>query len=864
MKSMPHSPGTRLGPYEILAPLGAGGMGEVYRARDTRLSRDVALKVLPGELSSDPERLSRFEQEARSASALNHPHIVVVYDVGRSDSTAYIAMELVEGKSLRELLSGDRLPPKKTLQVAAQVADGLAKAHAAGIVHRDLKPENLMVSKDGYAKILDFGLAKLAAPLPGDVSGMPTMIREGTTPGTVLGTVGYMSPEQASGQVLDFRSDQFSFGSILYEMATGSRAFSGATAVDTMSAILHEEPRPVGALNPAAPPPLRWIVERCLAKDPDERYASTRDLARDLASVRDHISEVSGAWEAMPEAPVRRRQRLFVPLAALVFVAGVTAAFLSGKSAGRTPPPTFHQLTFRRGEIVSARFAPDGQTILYTAAWDGRPIEIFVSRPESPESRPFGLRGAEVMAISGSGEMALSLDRRVIGPFSRTGTLARVSVAGGAAPREVLEDVRWADWAPDGTLAIVREVRGRTRLEFPIGKLLYETAGFISHPRVSPEGDLVAFLDHPAASDDGGVVAIVDRSGKMKTLSTLFATVWGLAWSPGGNEIWFTGAPVGGNRTLYGVTRAGRSRVLARVTGALTIQDVSRDGRVLMTHDTQRLGILGFAPGEEKERDLSWLDFSSAIDLSADGSTLVFNESGEGGGAGYSTYVRKMDGSPAVRLGEGAGRALSPDTKWVLAIVRPTSSTQVVVYPTGAGEPKRLPAEGLNAQRIDWLPDGRRILLGANEPGHGARLYLQDLAGGKPRAISPEGYRSLGRNVSPDGKSTVVLGPDQRFYLYPLEGGEPTPLTALSAEDFPSGWSADGRSLYVYRRGELPAKVYRLDVATGRRELWKALMPADSAGVVDVTRVCPTPDGKSYAYTYMRTLSDLYLVEGAR
>ncbi|HEY3124283.1 MAG TPA: protein kinase [Thermoanaerobaculia bacterium] len=858
------SAGARLGPYEILAPLGAGGMGEVYRARDSRLSRDVALKVLPAELSSDPERLSRFEQEARSASALNHPHIVVVYDVGRSDSTAYIAMELVEGKSLRELLSGDRLPLKRTLQVAAQVADGLAKAHAAGIVHRDLKPENLMVSKDGYAKILDFGLAKLAAPLPGDVSGMPTMIREGTAPGTVLGTVGYMSPEQASGQVLDFRSDQFSFGSILYEMATGSRAFSGATAVDTMSKILHEEPKPVGALNPAAPPPFRWIVERCLAKDPDERYASTRDLARDLASVRDHISEVSGAREAMPEAPVRRRRRLFIPLAALVFTAGLAAAFLSGKSVGRTPPPSFHQLTFRRGEIVSARFAPDGQTILYTAAWDGKPIEIFVSRPESPESRPFGVSGAQVLAISGSGEIALSLNTRTVEPFFRTGTLARVSVAGGAAPREVLEDVRWADWGPDGTLAIVREAQGRTRLEFPIGKVLYETTGYVTHPRVSPSGDAVAFLDHPARNDDGGAAAIVDRSGARKTLSPLFATAWGLAWSPKG-EIWFTAAAVGGNRSLYGVTRSGRTRVLSRVTGSLTLQDISRDGRVLMAHDVTHIGILALVHGEEKERDLSWLDYSVVTGISPDGGTILFNESGEGGGAGYSTYVRKTDGSPAVRLGEGIGRALSPDGKWVLAIVRPTSNAEAVLYPTGAGESRRLPAEGLNVQSgADWLPDGKKVLLTANEPGRGSRLYLQELSGGKPRAISPEGYRAVGRPVSPDGKTAAVVGPDQRIYLYPLEGGEPAAIPHLSAGDSPAGWSADGSAIYVYRQGELPAKVYLVDVATGRRELWRTLIPSDSAGVSNISRVCPTPDGKSYAYAYIRTLSDLYLVEGAR
>jgi eukaryotic-like serine/threonine-protein kinase len=859
---MPLAIGSRLGPYEVLAVIGAGGMGEVYRAKDSRLSRDVALKVLPAEFSTDAERLARFEQEARSASALNHPHIVVVYDVGRADSIAYIAMELVDGKSLREHMAGDRLPIKKVLQIASQVADGLAKAHSAGIVHRDLKPENLMVSRDGYAKILDFGLAKLAAPSMGDVSDVATAIREGTAPGTILGTVGYMSPEQAGGRPIDFRSDQFSFGSILYEMATGNRAFSGTTAVDTMSAILHQEPKSVGALNPAAPPPLRWVIERCLAKDPDERYASTRDLARDLGNVRDHLSDMSAERQAIPGAPVRpARRRLLAPLAAVAFVAAVTAAFLLGKGAGHAPPPSFHQLTFRRGDIRSARFAPDGQTILYTAAWDGKPIEIFVSRPESPESRPFGISGAEVLAISDAGEMALALKSHIIDPFVRSGTLARVSVAGGAAPREVLEGVEWADWGPNGELAIVREVQGRTRLEFPIGKTLYETAGFLSHPRVSSRGDAVAFIEHPVRIDDGGVVAIVDRSGSKKTLSSTFASVWGLAWSPGG-EIWFTGTEVGGNRALYGVTRSGRSRLLSRVTGSLTLQDVSRTGKVLLTHDTGREGILALVPGGDKERDFSWLDYSVVTGISPDGGTLIFNETGEGGGAGYSAYVRKADGSPAIRVGQGNGRALSPDGKSVLAILQPG---QVVLYPTGAGELQRLTTDPLVVQSgSDWFPDGKRLLLTAVEPGHGSRLYVQDASGGKPRPISPEGYRAYNRAVSPDGKFAAVAGPDQRLYLYPLAGGEPVAIPGLSAGDSPSGWTVDGRSLYVYRQGELPAKVYIVDVATGNRELWRALMPADSAGITNISRVCPTPDGKWYAYAYLRTLSDLYLADGLR
>ncbi len=285
---MPLSPGTRLGPYEILAPLGAGGMGEVYRARDTRLAREVAIKVLPEALSSDPGRLKRFEKEAKSASALNHPNIVTIHDIGTESGVSYIAMELVDGTTLRELLASGPLPIKKLLQIAPQIAEGLARAHEAGIVHRDLKPENVMVKKDGLVKILDFGLAKLSSTGSGSDEGsqLPTMT--GTQPGVVVGTVSYMSPEQASGQIVDFRSDQFSLGSMLYEMATGKRAFRKKTAIDTLAAILNEEPEPIASIAPQTPAPLRWIVERCLAKEPRQRYASTEDLARDLASVRDH------------------------------------------------------------------------------------------------------------------------------------------------------------------------------------------------------------------------------------------------------------------------------------------------------------------------------------------------------------------------------------------------------------------------------------------------------------------------------------------------------------------------------------------------------------------------------------------------
>ena len=290
MPSMTLVAGTKLGSYEIVAPLGAGGMGEVYRARDTRLDRGVAIKILPATLATDSNRLSRFEQEARSASALNHPNIVTIYELGQDASTHYIAMELVEGSTVRDLLVTGLLPIRKAIEIAAQVAEGLAKAHEAGIAHRDLKPENLMVSNDGFVKILDFGLAKLTFPSGAGTDKFPTLELQ-TQPGTFLGTLEYMSPEQAVGGQTDFRSDQFSFGLVLYEMVTGKRAFQRNSAAETIVAILREQADPVRERSPNTPAPLCWAIERCLAKEPDKRYVSTRDLARELATIRDRFSD---------------------------------------------------------------------------------------------------------------------------------------------------------------------------------------------------------------------------------------------------------------------------------------------------------------------------------------------------------------------------------------------------------------------------------------------------------------------------------------------------------------------------------------------------------------------------------------------
>ena len=754
---------------------------------------------------------------------------------------------------------------RKAIDYAVQIAKGLAAAHEKGIVHRDLKPENLFLTKDGRVKILDFGLAKLKPETgEGGQTDLGT-VSGGTEPGVVLGTMGYMSPEQVRGKAADKRSDLFAFGTILYEMLSGQRAFRGDTAADTITAILTKEPADLSQTNKEIHPGLDRIVRHCLEKNPEERFESARDVAFDLESLSG-ISAPTGVVAA-PSRP--KKTRWVAPAAvaaALALAAGLGAGYRLGKKAGFLAPPLYQQLTFRRGELYSARFAPDGHSLVYAAAWDGKPVELFSTRTDRGESRVFGLVGADVASISPSGEMLVFLDRHVEEAFVRAGTLAQMSISGGVAPREIATDVQWADWAPDGaSFALVRDVQSRSQLEYPAGHVLYQSAGWISHPRVSPKGDLVAFLDHPIRRDDGGWVSVVDRSGKKTVLTGILSTVQGLAWSPDSKEVWFTGTHLGGNRAIHSVSLSKSERLLARVTESLTLQDISKDGRALVSHDVIRIGVLGKGPNDTKERDLSWLDWSALFDLSPDGKTLLFAETGEGSGPYYSCFVRGTDGSPPIRLGDGVGMALSPDGRWVTANTPRAEKPELWLYPTGAGEKKLLPTGNLQVESSgDWLPDGRHVVATMSEPGHGSRLFIVDVGGGTPRALTPEGYRVVPKTVSPDGKSVVVIGPDKRRYLYPIAGGEPRPIPGLASDETASTWAADGRHLYVFRRRDVPLRVTKLDVATGTREPWKELMPADGSGIVDLAPVVPTPDGSAYVYGYSRTLSDMYVVDGLK
>ena len=732
-------------------------MGVVYRAEDIKLGRFVALKFLPDELAKDRQALDRFQREARAASALNHPNICTIHEVDEENSQAFIVMEFLEGQTLKHRIDGRPMDTETLLNLAIEIADALDAAHSRGIIHRDIKPANIFVTKRGQAKLLDFGLAKLAPEhRRGDSESALRTADEGammTTPGSTVGTVAYMSPEQVRAEELDPRTDLFAFGSVLYEMATGGLAFPGSSSGVISEAILNRTPPPASTANPAIPPKLEEVIFKALEKEREFRYQTAAELRGDLKRIKRSLdtSRVRAATAtAMSSgtavgpvvettAPQKRVPVAAVAAVVIALIAGLGAGkFLLQRSAVQTSLPAYHPLTFRRGMVHAARFAPDGKTIIYSAAWEGKSLQLFTTRPESPESHELEPAGADVLAVSASGEMALSLRSHPVAQFLYSGTLARVPLVGGA-PREVMENVEFADWAPDGnTLAIVRQDQGRHRLEFPPGKLLYQADGWIGHLRISPKADTVAFIDHPQLGDDGGAVAVVDLAGKKTTLSTGWDSIQGIAWSPGNDEIWFTATRTGGDRSLYAVNLSGTTRLLARVPGELTLLDVDRDGNVLLTRGNDRAGMIGLPPGEAKERDLSWLDWSVPGDLSADGRTVLFYETGEGGGPKYAVYLRKTDGSPAIRLSEGSGTALSPDGKWALA--RPNViPAPVLLLPTGVGEAKPLIHDSINHLLARWLPDRKEVMFSGNESGHGFRLYVESPEQGKPRPISPEG-----------------------------------------------------------------------------------------------------------------------------
>jgi serine/threonine protein kinase/Tol biopolymer transport system component len=886
-----------LGPYRIAGIIGEGGMGAVYRAQDTRLGRDVAIKVLTAVTLDDRERLARFEQESRTTGMLNHPNLLTVYDVGNHEGTPFLVTELLEGETLRDRLNRGPLTPRKAVEIASQIANGLAAAHEKGIVHRDLKPENIFGTRDGRIKILDFGIAKLTRAGDG-----PTISAAATEPGMVMGTVGYMSPEQVRGEVVDQRSDIFAFGAILYEMLAGSKAFKRSSSIETLSAILKEDPIDLADIVANLPQSLDRLVRRCLEKDRDLRFQTARDLAFNLETLStvatssppmprtetSRPTEIrtpeSTATMRMPSAtsatsartsqmprprpatisrpmPKRRVSPLLLALLYIVSVAGAAwgAYYFATHKKDEIVEPVFHRMTFRRGEVRGARFSPDGDTIVYSAAWDGRPGEVFVGNRGSPEARPLGIVDADVLAVSKSAEIAILLHRDRI---TNLGTLARVPLAGGM-PRDVANGVLHADWSPDGSqLAIIRIVDGKYRLEYPIGKTVYETLHFIHDPRVSPDGTRIAFIEPHGGESD---VVVVVPGAKAEPIARGWSRgINGIAWRRDGKEIWITGAATAAPPALYAITLDGDTRLVSRLTGSMKLWDIGDNGNTLLSNGMWRAALQWQAPGETVERDMSWFDWSTLADLSADGKTILFNETREGGGAKSAIYLRRFGDPAAVRIGDGYGDALSPDGNWVLA----HSGAKLVVLPTGAGESRELKIEGNFDIGAQWFPDSKRVVIGGAVKSKGYQLWVIDTLDETSTAISPEniwGGTIRPFAVSPDGKLVAGMTAQETIALYDVAGtAAPVPVAGVEKGEVPITFTPDGAALYYYKPTFVPVQIIRGELATGARALWREFAPSDPAGVYKIAPVCMTPDASAYAYNANRMLTDLYVAENLR
>ena len=818
-------------------------MGEVYRARDTRLGREVALKLISGALGTDAAVLERFEREARLAGALSHPNVVALYDVGSHDGTSFLVTELLRGATLRERLDHGRFSLGEALEIAAQLAAGLAAAHEHGIAHRDLKPENVFLTRDGRAKLLDFGIAKAmeAAREPlshGLMDATVTPSTGGTQAGAVFGSPGYMSPEQVRGESMDVRSDFFSFGAVFYELLSGQRAFPGSPAASAQ-AILQLQPPD---LPPNVPEPLAQVVQRCLEKDPARRYRSASDLAFQLEVLRFSLRRREGSGAA-------RSRRLAWALAAMAMLLAVGATVLALHRPGpREGSPRVQRLTFTAGPIASARFGPDGRQVLFTGAAPGEPGRIYSTTLDRPDFHPVPLEPAELLAISRRGDLAVVLrPTRHLFEDGTRGTLATVPIVGGA-PRELLDGVSYADWAPDGeSLAVVHQVGSVSRLEFPIGKVLHQSGGWLSHPRVSPRGDQVAFIDHPSMYDYPGELMVVDATGRARVLAHSVSQIAGVAWLPGGEGVWFTRndePPM----SLWAATTSGELRLVYRGTSDLLLQDIAPDGRVLAVSYGRRWRMGVVRPeSEHPMKDLSWLDQSVLDDISSDGSTILFSENDR------IANLRKTDGSPPVHLVDAKALALSPDGKWVLAIRahEMPESHQLLVVPTGAGLPSSVELTGLRLiRRARFSPDGRHVAVIARADGaSGFAVHWIDRESGERRPITPPELEGYFLEISPDGKEVAVIGAGGALTLFPVGGGAAARLTEPGEPWAPAGWDTRGH-LFVRRLYEVPARVYTLDPASGARQPFATITPPDASGFDWMFRLKVAANGSAIGFTY--------------
>jgi sugar lactone lactonase YvrE len=871
--------GAQLGPYVLDARLGAGGMGEVWRARDPRIGRTVAIKVLPRELRADEDRLRRFEQEARAVGALSHPNLLVLFDVGHADGAPYLVTELLEGESLRARLAGGPLPLRSALKIAADVARGLGAAHGAGITHRDIKPDNLFITADGRVKILDFGVAKLRRDRDDEDPGRTVTSGPETQAGAVVGTPAYMAPEQLAGRPVDARADLFALGVVLHEMLTGARPFAAETAIEEQAAILRAAP----ASMHGVPPAVESVVLRCLEKRPEARFQSAADLAFALDALVTSDTPRPGAPAlaagTAPSAIVAAKERRAPfrwPIAAAWALAGAAIAALAAWAlVPRDPParpeaptatappwpalpdggPRYRRVTFAPGEAVPGHFAPDGRSVIYSLHRGRGPMRIYRADLSQPSVQDLGLVGF-LTSVSREGEIAYRASSQ--GP----GVIDRV-FPGAGGPRPVAEGATWASFAPDGHLAILRVgARGAT-IEDPIGTpIAHPTGGYPKTMVMSRDGTRIATIVHRSPTDADGRIAIFDHHGKEIVTSPEHEGINGYAWSPDDRELWFstwTGEP--SRNAIFALGADGKERLLFHTEVGVGLQDVSADGRLLVTRPQSRFRLYAQPHGGAPE-DRSWFDGTMIQGASKDGRTIAFVEAMGTGETdeGQVLWVRQGD-APPVAIGRVHDATITADGT---AVIAGTSETAPLVrIPVGPGAPAPLPRGDVSrldlsdAFATSW--DGRWLVFRAAAATGAMRLWIQDLGGGAPRAIGPDAIETEAHPVSPDG-ALVAIGDDAGVRLISTAGA-PDRVIAGPAGEQPVGFSGDGAALFVIDGDRFPRQVVRVALATGKRTPWATIEAPDRDLTDEHFGGFATDAAGDVFFSVMTLQSDLYVIE---
>jgi Tol biopolymer transport system component len=858
------SPGTKLGPYEIVAPLGAGGMGEVYRATDTRLARDVAIKVLPASLSNDGDRLRRFEQEAKTIAALNHPNILGLHDIGAYQGAPFLVSELLEGETLRQKIEQGPIPTRRAVEYALGIALGLAAAHAKGIVHRDLKPENVFITRDGRVKILDFGLAKLVRE-EHSLETAITLTSPTTTPGMIMGTIGYMSPEQVKGEPSDARSDIFSFGAVWYEMLTGKRAFKRDTTVETMTAILKEEPPELTDTGWMGPAGLPKIVSRCLEKDPDRRFQSASDLAfaiESLSGTGTSPSVLAAAAMNVAARPSSKRS-MWLTLGGLA-CASLGAAVAWALRPLPQPVAMFQRISYEAGTVIRGRWMAEAKTLYYTGVLrDGVP-DTYVIREDYPTSVSAGLHGAVLLSVSKQDQLAVLVRPQYWGQLVWHGTLARVPI-GGTEPRELLDNVYDADWSPDGSmLGVIDRRDGSWRLEYPIGKVLLTTDNWISDMRISPDGEYIAVFRHPPASkDDRGNVLLVDREGKQRVVSQEWEALEGMAWAPSGKEVWYSAAQSGNQYCIRASALQGKERVVYCGTSGSRLHDLAASGRVLVSSDWQQFTTTVVEHGSKEPHTLNGVGGEIQPRLTPDGTEIVLTDVSERGGSDYSVYVQKMSGGGPVKIGEGGyGSDISNDGKWALVVLPGAAQGNVQVIPVGAGEGRTLQWENFRVSSANWFPDGKHILLFGNPLGQSVGLYMTDDIGSTPKMLMKN--TPAWADVMPDGQNLMLLV-DGTLVQRSIRDGTEKKLRALQPGEVPVDWAKEPNHIYTQIVSPTEIRIDKVDLTTENRETWQVFTPQNQQGaLLNVEQVSITPDGHWMLFNYETQFGRFYASDTLR